>query len=215
MTQTLTTPTSLALARDLAAATAAATYPRSDLPWAGAYGRAKRLAREAGIPVPGGCPTKPKAAALCAAIEAHLSKAGRAPAPAPSAALVGARQPILVSRCLLGVACRYHGRPTAEHSRIVRMLATGRYDTIDVCPEVDAGLPVPRPPTRADADGRLWCGGQDVTAAFVRGGKLAVDAARASGATKAYLVRGSPSCDRDHGIAARMLRAVGVKVIRV
>lgn len=129
--------------------------------------------------------------------------------------LVGARQPILVSRCLLGVACRYHGRPTAEHSRIVRMLATGRYDAIDVCPEVDAGLPVPRPPTRADADGRLWCGGRDVTAAFVRGGKLAVDAARSSGATKAYLVRGSPSCDRDHGIAARMLRVVGVKVIRV
>ena len=88
MTQTLTT------ARDLAAATAATSYTRSDLPWAGAYGQAKRLAREAGIPVPDGFPTKPKAAALCAAIEAHLAQAGRAPA--PSAALTPIVEPTVI-----------------------------------------------------------------------------------------------------------------------
>jgi hypothetical protein len=46
--------------------------------------------------------------------------------------------PILVSRCLLGVPCRYHGREPATHCRIRRLLAGGRYVVTDVCPEVDA-----------------------------------------------------------------------------
>ncbi len=58
-------------------------------------------------------------------------------------------------------------------------------------------------------------GGKDVTAAFVRGGQLAVEAARAAGAEKAYLVRGSPSCDRERGVAARMLLSIGVRIVVV
>lgn len=125
------------------------------------------------------------------------------------------RLPVLVSRCLLGVPCRYHGRPTVYHARIRKLAESGRYELVPVCPEVDGGLPVPRPPTRATSDGRLVCGGKDVTDAFVRGGALAVEAARAAGAEKAYLVRGSPSCDRERGVAARMLQAVGVQVVPV
>ncbi|MBN2193342.1 MAG: DUF523 domain-containing protein [Polyangiaceae bacterium] len=89
-----------------------------------------------------------------------------------------------------------HGRVVA---RIRKLAESGRYELVAVCPEVDAGLPVPVPPTRLAADGRLVCGGKGVTEAFRHGGELAVEAARAASATKAYLIRGSPSCDRERG----------------
>jgi purine-nucleoside phosphorylase len=119
--------------------------------------------------------------------------------------------PILVSRCLLGVACRYHGRQLAPHCRIRRLLAGGRYVVTDVCPEVDAGLPVPRPPTRLVA-GRLMCDGRDVTAAFEHGARLALVAAQAAGCVRAYLVRGSPSCDPVAGVTGRTLARAGILV---
>jgi len=124
------------------------------------------------------------------------------------------RPAVLVSTCLMGVACRYHGRPCATHSRIRGMLDAGRVRLVPVCPEVSGGLPVPRPPTRPK-DGRLWCGGEDVTEAFEAGAQEALRVAVECGAKKAYLVRGSPSCDRDKGVAARLLQAHGIKVIRI
>jgi uncharacterized protein YbbK (DUF523 family) len=122
--------------------------------------------------------------------------------------------PILVSRCLLGVPCRYHGRPTAHHARIRRLEATGRYRLVPVCPEVDAGLPVPRPPTRRRG-GRLVCGTEDVTEAFARGARLALATAQREGCAKAYLVRGSPSCDPDTGVTGELLRKHGLVVVKV
>jgi purine-nucleoside phosphorylase len=127
---------------------------------------------------------------------------------------------LLVSRCLLGVPCRYHGRtprgskPGVPHGRILALQHTGRYQIIDVCPECDAGLPVPRPPTRL-LGGRLICGGQDVTAQFELGAQIALARALGSGAEKAYLVRGSPSCDSRTGVTGRLLAAAGLKVVSV
>ena len=130
------------------------------------------------------------------------------------------RETVLVSRCLMGVLCRYHGERyrfgrdlTRDHGIVRRLRARG-CDIVAVCPEVDAGLPVPRPPTRWVGE-RLICDGIDVTATFVRGGQMAVDTARRCGAVRAYLLHGSPSCDRDRGIAARLLAAAGVTIIRV
>lgn len=128
------------------------------------------------------------------------------------------RPAVLISRCLLGIPCRYHGRTHVRGKRIgrpdlVRRLRQ-RYRLIDVCPEVDAGLPVPRPPTRI-VDGRWICDGRDVTAAFRRGARLALAAARKHGCQKAYLLARSPACDRDRGAAGRLLAEHGIKVHRV
>ncbi|MBA3008344.1 MAG: DUF523 and DUF1722 domain-containing protein [Proteobacteria bacterium] len=55
------------------------------------------------------------------------------------------RPKVLVSRCLGFAACRYDGQQL--HSRIVAQLLN-HVDFIDVCPEIEAGLGVPRPPIR-------------------------------------------------------------------
>src|SRR3972149_230329 len=59
---------------------------------------------------------------------------------------------VLVSLCLGGVLCRYHGQRyrmghdlTLPHSVVHRLRAAG-YRLGPVCPEIDGGLPVPRPP---------------------------------------------------------------------
>ena len=122
--------------------------------------------------------------------------------------------PVLVSRCLCGVPCRYHGREMGVHSRVRQLLASGRYRLIEVCPEVDAGLSTPRPPTRI-RNGRCLCAGQDITAAFERGAEIALARAKESGAERAYLVSGSPSCDGDTGITGKALAQAGLRIIKI
>ncbi len=53
--------------------------------------------------------------------------------------------PIAVSACLLGWAVRYDGRDKA-HAGIRSLFASGEFVPVPVCPEVMAGLGVPRPP---------------------------------------------------------------------
>ena len=55
------------------------------------------------------------------------------------------RPKVLVSRCLGFAACRYDGQ--IIKSAVVELL-TGHVDFIDFCPELEAGLGVPRPPIR-------------------------------------------------------------------
>jgi uncharacterized protein YbbK (DUF523 family) len=51
-----------------------------------------------------------------------------------------------VSRCLLGDAVRYDGG--TKTNRIVVQKLNRLFNLIAVCPEVEAGLPVPRPPVQ-------------------------------------------------------------------
>lgn len=94
------------------------------------------------------------------------------------------RPAVLVSRCLLGVPCRYHGKTHRMGKRIGRPALIERlgrkYRLIDVCPECDAGLPTPRSPTRI-VNGRWICNGQDVTAVFREGAEIALAAAHREG----------------------------------
>lgn len=125
---------------------------------------------------------------------------------------------VLMCRCLLGVPCRYHGKTHRMGKRIGRPglieRLRKRYRIIDVCPECDAGLATPRPPTRIE-DEHWICGDRDVTAVFERGAEIALAAARGEGCQRAYLLRGSPACDRDRGMCGRLLRKHGIKVIAV
>jgi len=124
---------------------------------------------------------------------------------------------VLISRCLLGVPCRYHGRLYVMGYRIGRPALVERlrkrYTLIDVCPEVDAGLPVPRPPTRI-IDGKWICDGRDVTADFRRGAEIALKQAQLHNCKRAYLKARSPSGDSRFGMCGMLLREHGIKVIR-
>lgn len=120
---------------------------------------------------------------------------------------------VLVSQCWRGDPCRYHGVPKPRRALLERLAR--RYRLIFVCPEVLGGLPVPRPPAplRRKRNGRLTdVTGADVTEAYVTGVAKVLAIARKHGCQRAYLVNGSPACDRK-GFAGELLEANGIRVI--
>jgi uncharacterized protein YbbK (DUF523 family) len=134
------------------------------------------------------------------------------------------RPPLLVSACLLGVACNHE----AGHSRrpkVEALAATHRL--IPVCPEVCGGLSTPRPAAERCGDRVVSVEGADVTAEYERGAQAAVDLAHATGARRAVLKARSPSCGSaeiydgsfsrtlrsGEGVAATALRAAGIEVV--
>lgn len=133
---------------------------------------------------------------------------------------------MLVSACLLGVACAHDGgaRPV---DAVVALGATRRL--VAVCPETAGGLPTPREAAeRSAVDGRVrTASGVDVTAAYERGARHAVALAAAAGATAAVLKARSPSCGCHEiydgsftrtrvpgdGVTAEALRRAGLVVL--
>ena len=131
---------------------------------------------------------------------------------------------LIVSACLLGVACNHRGgsSPSAE------LAAMGRpYRLIPICPEVAGGLPTPRPAAERGLDGHVRTSdGTDVTPFYERGSAHTVAVAAAARAVGAVLKARSPSCgchqiyDGTHerrlvsgeGVTAAALRAAGVAV---
>ncbi len=109
--------------------------------------------------------------------------------------------PVAVSACLLGIVCRYDGgsKPLAHLDRLL----DGRV-VLPLCPEVLAGLGVPRPPMAFEGgDGAAAMDGaarlvdehgRDCTALLAAGVTLAVRLARAAGCESALLKARSPSC---------------------
>lgn len=135
---------------------------------------------------------------------------------------------MLVSACLLGVACnhRAEGQPVQEVAPLARLRLAHRL--IPVCPEVAGGLPTPRSAAERGPDGRVrTASGDDVTDFYERGARQAVSLALAAGARRAVLKARSPSCgcheiyDGTHsrtlvageGVTAEALRQAGVEVI--
>ena len=131
---------------------------------------------------------------------------------------------MLVSACLLGVACNHRGQ--ASPSAAVRALGADAR-LVGVCPEVAGGLPTPRPAAELQSDGRVVASeGSDVTEHYRRGAAHAVALARTMGATRAVLKARSPSCGcgqvydgtfsrtlRDgEGVTAAALKSAGVEV---
>ena len=99
---------------------------------------------------------------------------------------------ILVSACLLGLCTRYDGQGKG-HPNVLAL--ANKHTLIPVCPEQLGGLPTPRPPAELQPDGRVINTlGQDVTQAFTRGAKMALDIARLTGCEAAILKARSPSC---------------------
>lgn len=133
------------------------------------------------------------------------------------------KEPILVSACLLGVACRYDG--DSRPNDAVWALAE-RYRLIPVCPESMGGLPIPREPSEIVGDRVLSRMGKDVTAEYRRGAELALALTQKYGCRAALLKERSPSCGTGtvhngkfdggltdgYGIAAALLKENGVAV---
>ncbi|MBB5538620.1 DUF523 domain-containing protein [Rhizobium giardinii] len=143
---------------------------------------------------------------------------------------------ILVSACLMGHAVRYDGRakPLA-HPALDRWLAEGRLITI--CPEMSAGMPVPRLPAEIEPGKSaaevlsggarvLEINGDDVTAEFRQAAENALALALETGCAYALLIDGSPSCGSGfiydgsfsgrrrpgEGVTAALLKAHGIQV---
>jgi uncharacterized protein YbbK (DUF523 family) len=146
------------------------------------------------------------------------------------------RAKILVSACLMGHAVRYDGQAKPlMHPALDRWRDEGRLVTF--CPEMSAGMPVPRLPAeiaagRAGADVLsgaarvLESEGADVTDAFLQAAENALALARETGCAYALLIDGSPSCGSGfiydgsftgrrltgEGVTAALLRANGIRV---
>lgn len=99
---------------------------------------------------------------------------------------------ILVSACLLGLCTRYDGQGKG-HPGVLAL--ANQHTLIPVCPEQLGGLPTPRPPAELQPNGRVINTlGQDVTGAFTKGAKMALDIAHLTGCKAAILKARSPSC---------------------
>ena len=99
---------------------------------------------------------------------------------------------VLVSACLLGVACRYDGESKPNE----RILSYNReYSFIPFCPETYGGLSTPRLPAEIQPDGRVINSeGEDVTAAYAAGAERAVTLCRDFHIHYAILKSRSPAC---------------------
>ena len=103
---------------------------------------------------------------------------------------------ILVSACLLGIACKYSGGDNACPALLQALQQSG-HTLIPVCPEVYGGLPTPRPPAERCGDRVLTEAGADVTAQYRRGAEAALQLARLYNCRTAILKANSPSCGSD------------------
>ena len=132
-------------------------------------------------------------------------------------------EPVLISACLLGIPCRWHGRRPNKRVKLIERLKK-RYVLVPVCPEQLGGMPTPRTGEMLKGTGsqvldeglRIIApeNGQDVTRFHVNGAKYTLEIAKITGAQRAYLKAGSPSCDRG-GVTGEMLKRNGLIVVRV
>lgn len=143
---------------------------------------------------------------------------------------------ILVSACLLGKPVRYDGGDKALESRILSDWQ-GEGRVVGLCPEIEGGLPVPRPAAEIMAGGHaegvlegvsqvIEVGGKDVSPAFLAGAQRALAVAQEHDCRYALLTDGSPSCGSSFiydgrfsgavvegmGVVTALLRRNGIEV---
>lgn len=132
---------------------------------------------------------------------------------------------LLISACFLGRPCKYDGGHNALPPETLDRLRE-RWELVPVCPETAGDLPIPREPSER-LDGRVVSrSGEDVTAAFEAGARIALTLARRFGCRAALLKERSPSCGAGalydgtfshsvipgDGVTAEALRAEGLSL---
>jgi uncharacterized protein YbbK (DUF523 family) len=130
---------------------------------------------------------------------------------------------ILISACLLGKRVRYDGNTlTVTDQKLQDWISKGW--VASVCPEVDAGMSIPRVPAEISNDDghQVLLGeanvrtktGDDVTAFFLKGARIALDLCLKHNVKVAVLSESSPSCGSstiyDGRFSATKIEGVGV-----
>lgn len=139
---------------------------------------------------------------------------------------------VLVSRCLLGERCRWDGNVLKDS----RLEKPENRRTIPICPEMDGGLPCPRPKSEISCgdgldvlDGKSSVAdteGRDVTDNYLKGAQVALNKALNEGTNLAYLKEKSPSCGvkmiyndgrlvSGMGVTAALLTRHGINLVSV
>lgn len=133
---------------------------------------------------------------------------------------------ILVSACLCGDPCRYDGKAVpCDDLTFQRWLEDGRF--VEVCPEVLAGLGVPRGESQRREDRVMTIDGRDVTEEFYNGAEATLALAQKEDVAFCILKQRSPSCGSriihdgtfsgvkipGQGVATEILRNAGYQVV--
>ncbi len=135
------------------------------------------------------------------------------------------KQKLLISSCLIGNNVKYNGK----NNQIDLTSLEKKYTLIPFCPEVEGGLPTPRPPSEIVSQNPLKLinnQGKDVTKFFVDGAEKCLDLAKKERIKKALLKANSPSCSnsfvydgtfsgklvKELGVTAKLLKDEGITV---
>ncbi len=130
---------------------------------------------------------------------------------------------ILVSACLFGRNCKYSGGNNRNEA-VIAYLKDKEY--IPVCPEVEAGMPVPRPPVEIRDGKVVSIEGKDLDAVYRHGVQKVMDRISKEEISFAILKAKSPTCGvheiydgtftgkkiKGQGILAEALVKAGVEV---
>jgi uncharacterized protein YbbK (DUF523 family) len=132
----------------------------------------------------------------------------------------------MISKCMLGVPCRYDGKSKPLSSEKLEKLKK-EYELIPFCPE-EVALPTPRPPARFIGDKIIDINGVDKTEAFLKGAKEALKVCQQEEIkifigkekspscgvrkTSAYVNGCECKCDT-MGLTSKILKENGIKLI--
>jgi len=132
----------------------------------------------------------------------------------------------MISKCMLGVPCRYDGKSKPLDESILNKLKE-KYELIPFCPE-EVALPTPRPTARFVGDRIVDINGVDKTEAFLKGAKEALRICKKEDIkvfigkekspscgikkTSAYVNGFECKCDA-MGLTSKMLKEEGIELI--
>lgn len=133
---------------------------------------------------------------------------------------------VLISACLLGLACRYDGQ-SKTYSAVEALRKEADIHLIPFCPEQGGGLATPRDPAERQGDAVRTQSGRDVTKQYRRGAAMALELAKTFGCAVAVLKEKSPSCGSGRiydgtftrtltagdGVTAELLKKHGITVV--
>lgn len=141
---------------------------------------------------------------------------------------------VVVSACLVGVPCAYHGRPRTSSELLAKL---SRASFLPLCPEALVGLGIPRYPAEIrGGDGfEVLSGkaqvraknGDDLTSFFLVAAEKVLEIVTLFSPEVIYFCEGSPSCGvnevydgsfsgikrRGTGVCAALLRLNGFRLI--
>lgn len=129
---------------------------------------------------------------------------------------------VLISACLLSLACRYDGTRKEYDLKNIKE----KFNLIPICPEIYGGLPTPRTPSEIKGDSVVNRDGVDVTYQYEKGAREALHLAKLFNVRYAILKAKSPSCGKGEvydgtfaktlrvgdGVTAALLKENGIEV---